>query len=381
MVREWPSSPSTGIGLDKARIVRSHRIQNPTPRGWYPEIAYFAAVAQLVERVHGKDKVTSSILVGGSIQSRVSVMVKSILTRLPMNEPTLQELVDKYLQYCEIIKSYSIHTTNSYRLTFKLLFKDTKLVYPRDLSRQTLEEFFFNGRLTRKWSAVTFRDHFKHLNPVMKWMIKEGFIAENPLKDIEKPRVEHKIPKTLSKDQASLVLDAAFHMRYQYKFERFRNRAIIGIMLLAGLRRQEVMKLKLNDVSLESRSIFINQGKWSKDRVIPINSKLYTILQEYLKERNRADKECVHFFVGAQKDVPIGTNCIKKLIEKTRKRTKINFSPHTLRHAFARLMLEGGCDIYTLSKIMGHSKITTTTIYLSCSNQQMGKSIEMHSLN
>lgn len=298
-----------------------------------------------------------------------------------MNEPTLQELVDKYLQYCEIIKSYSVHTIHSYKLTFQLLFKDTKLVYPRDLSRQTLEEFFFNGRLARKWSAVTFRDHFKHLNPVMKWMIKEGFIAENPLKDIEKPRVEHKIPKTLSKDQATLVLDASFHMRYQYKFEKFRNRAIIGIMLLAGLRRQEVMKLKLNDVSLETRSIFINQGKWSKDRVIPINSKLYTILQEYLKERNRANKECAHFFVGAQKDVPIGMNCIKQLIEKIRKRTKIHFSPHTLRHAFARLMLEGGCDIYTLSKIMGHSKITTTTIYLSCSNQQMGKSIEMHSLN
>ncbi len=298
-----------------------------------------------------------------------------------MDEPTLQELLNKYLQYCDIIKSYSIHTIRSYQNTFKLLFKDTDIVFPSDLTRQSLEGFFFNGRLNRKWSAVSFRDHLKHLNPFMKWLIKEGYLAENPLKDIEKPRVEHKIPKTLSKEQATLVLDAAFHTRYQYRIERFRNRAMIGVMLLAGLRRQEVMKLKLNDVSLESRSIFINQGKWSKDRVIPVNSKLHTILQEYLKERSRTGKECCYFFVGAQMDLPIGVKCVNKLVEKLRKRTKIHFSPHTLRHAFARLMLEGGCDIYTLSKIMGHSKITTTTIYLSCSNQQMGKSIELHSLN
>ncbi|MBI5754552.1 site-specific integrase [Candidatus Peregrinibacteria bacterium] len=78
---------------------------------------------------------------------------------------------------------------------------------------------------------------------------------------------------------------------------------------------------------------------------------------------------------------PFGDKGIQRLVERLRKRSGINFSAHTLRHAFARLMLEGGCDIYTLSKIMGHSKITTTTIYLACSNQQMSKSIEMHSLN
>lgn len=298
-----------------------------------------------------------------------------------MNGPTLEELLNKYLQYCEIIKSYSPHTIKAYKATFSLFFKDTGIEYPPELTKHVLEEFFFNGRLTRKWSAVTFRDHFKHLNPFIKWLIKQGHLSENPLTEIEKPRIEHKLPKTLSKDEATLILDASYHMRYQYRLERFRNRAIIGIMLLAGLRRQEVIKLKLNDVSLENRSIFINQGKWSKDRIIPINSKLYTILQEYLKERDKAGKQCLSFFVGAQMDLPIGPRCIKKLIEKIRKRTKLHFSPHTLRHAFARLMLEGGCDIYTLSKIMGHSKITTTTIYLSCSNQQMGKSIEMHSLN
>lgn len=82
-----------------------------------------------------------------------------------------------------------------------------------------------------------------------------------------------------------------------------------------------------------------------------------------------------------RKSAPIGEHCIKLLVGRIRQKTNINFSAHTLRHGFARLMLEGGCDIYTLSKIMGHSKITTTTIYLSCSTQQMSKAIELHALN
>lgn len=298
-----------------------------------------------------------------------------------METPTLEELMSKYLQHCTVIRNYSPYTIKSYQGTFKLLLKDTNLEYPKDLNKKLLEEWFYNGRLERKWSATTFRDHLKHLNPFVKWMIKQEVLEENYLDDLEKPRLEHRIPKTLTKDESSLVLEAAFHVRYQYKLEKYRNRAIIAIMLLAGLRRQEVIKLKLNDVSLENKTIFINQGKWSKDRIIPMNNRLYIYLQEYLKERDRMKKQCIGFFVAAQKDNPIGTECIKRLTERIRKVTKIHFSPHVLRHAFARLMLEGGCDIYTLSKIMGHSKITTTTIYLTCSNQQMGKSIEMHALN
>lgn len=298
-----------------------------------------------------------------------------------MMSTDLKELTARYLQHCSVIRNYSPHTIKSYQNTFNLLFKTSEAREVDDLTERLLEDWFFRGRLDRKWSAVTFRDHFKHLNPFVKWLIKQGLMDENPLSGIEKPRVEHKLPRTLSKEEATLVLDASFHMRYPYKLQKYRNRALIAIMLMAGLRRQEVIKLKRNDVSLEDKTIFINQGKWSKDRYIPINARLHQILSDYLREREKAGKECLHFFVALQHDAPIGAQCIKKLIVRLRKRTKVDFSAHTLRHAFARLMLEGGCDIYTLSKIMGHSKITTTTIYLSCSNQQMGKSIEMHALN
>lgn len=298
-----------------------------------------------------------------------------------MLTPTLQELAETYIQYGAVIRNYSPDTIRSYKATFRLFFMETTVEYPKDLNLKVFEAWFFNGRLNRKWSPVTFRGYLKHLNTFMKWLVKEEYIPENYLDKLEKPRMEQRIPRTLTREQATKLLEYSFNMPYTYRLCKYRNRAIVAIMLMAGLRRKEVMNIKLNEVSVEEGTIFINQGKGGKDRMIPMNSRLKILLADYLQQRQKFGKKCINFFVSIQKDNPLGENGMKKLIEQLRKRTKMDFSAHTLRHAFAKLMLEGGCDIYTLSKLMGHAKITTTTIYLSCSNQQMSKSIEMHSLN
>jgi site-specific recombinase XerD len=309
------------------------------------------------------------------------MMVNIILPPFNMEQNQIWVLLQKYLQYAQVIRNYTKYTVKSYETTFKLLLRDTEIREPQELTLEKLEEWFFNGRLKRKWNPATFQSYHKHINMFCKWLVTKDILEDNPAEKIEKPKLEHKLPRTLSKDQAKLVLDASYHMQYTYRFERFRNRALIGIMLLAGLRRGEVINLKINDVSLEENKLFINQAKGHKDRIVPINNHLHSILKEYLKDRKRLKKNSIYFFNGVQGNSKISEKCITRLMFKLRKCTKLDFSAHTLRHAFARLMLEGGCDIYTLSKIMGHSKITTTTIYLSCSNQQMNKSIEMHSLN
>lgn len=170
-------------------------------------------------------------------------------------------------------------------------------------------------------------------------------------------------------------------MRTKYKYEQIRNYAILSLLLFTGLRKSEVIKLRFEDVDIEHFVVHVIQGKGKKDRVVPISTKLAAILKEYINERKRLNKQCEHFFTGAQFDRPVGAHCIDQLVRKLRKKVKIFFTVHGLRHSFATLMLEGGCDIYTLSKMLGHSKITTTTIYLSCSTKQLTTSIEKHPLN
>jgi site-specific recombinase XerD len=303
------------------------------------------------------------------------------LTLFIMEEPKIKTLLVRYIQYCEVIRNYSKYTLEGYNRTWKLFLKETGVEYPSQLNKVVFEEWFFKGRLERKWSSTTFRSYHKYFNMMLKWMVKEGFVEENYVIDMEKPKLEKRLPRTLTRAEAILVLDTAFHMKYAYIFEKYRNRALVGVMLLSGLRRKEVLDLKMQQIDIKNRSIFVQQGKGAKDRIVPMNGRLADILIEYLKDRQRLKKQSIYLFTAVQRDQALGHRCINNLMSRLRKKTGLDFSAHTLRHAFARLMLEGGCDIYTLSKIMGHSKITTTTIYLSCSNQQMSKSIEMHSLN
>lgn len=290
-------------------------------------------------------------------------------------------LLDRFLHHRECFKNYSKVTIRGYRDSITFFLDSVKVTYLHEINRELMEDFFYNGRIERKWSSVTYHTHFKRFNVFYKWCVQKGYMEANPMEGIEKPPLEKRLPRRLTLEQSKRVLEAAFHMDYYTRHERFRNRAIVGCMLLAGLRRSEVIKLRLQDVDTNNCTIFINQSKGHKDRMLPICSRLHYILCEYLKDRKRLKRQSIQFFTGCNENRPFGNQAIKILFTRLRKATKLDFSAHTLRHSFATLTLEGGCDIYTLSQLMGHSKITTTTIYLQCTIKQKKKAIELNRLN
>ncbi len=92
-------------------------------------------------------------------------------------------------------------------------------------------------------------------------------------------------------------------------------------------------------------------------------------------------RECPYFFTAMREDKKMGDKVIPRLVIKLREKSKIYFYPHMLRHTFAVLMLEGGCDLFSLSKMMGHSDIKTTTIYLSTTTAHLQEQIKKHPLD
>jgi len=141
------------------------------------------------------------------------------------------------------------------------------------------------------------------------------------------------------------------------------------------------LHLKFTDVDIDNLTIFIRQGKGRKDRIIPISYSLAQILKKYVTERSRLHKTSPEFFSSLHGNIGFTDNGLKKLVDQIRKSSGITFTVHKLRHTFATLMLEGGCDIYSLAKMMGHSDIKTTTIYLAASAEHLRAQMTKHPLN
>ena len=150
--------------------------------------------------------------------------------------------------------------------------------------------------------------------------------------------------------------------------------------MYSGVRYQELMNLKLNDVDFTHKVITVSQGKGAKDRMIPLCDALEGYLFPYLQERSQLNPYSIYFFVSKLNHGKMSDNVIKRLFEKLQKKSKLKFYPHMLRHTFATLMLEGGCDIFSLSKMMGHSDIKTTAIYLTATVKHLQGQMRKHPL-
>lgn len=290
------------------------------------------------------------------------------------------QLHEQFCQYCSAIKNYRPSTIRWYRQTMKRFLKDTNIKEIEEAKNDVITTFFYNGRIKNNWSSSTFINHRKALIVFFKWCVKNKFISQNPFDGLEKPKLEKRLPKNLTVEETFKLLEITRNYPYKYKFLRTRNYAIMAMFVYCGIRANELLHLKYSDIDLENKVISIQQGKGAKDRLVPIPSNLIPILQNYLKDRLRLQRNCPEFFTSLYKNIGLTQSGLKRLVEQLKKTSKIHFYPHMLRHTFATLMLEGGCDIFSLSKMMGHSDIKTTTIYLSTSIQHLKKEAEKHPL-
>lgn len=293
----------------------------------------------------------------------------------------IQILCERFCEYSLSIRGYSKATICRYSVVIKSYCRIAQISELSQITNENLRALFYYGRTARKWSVNTYIVYYKSLSIFFKWCMTEGCLSTNPMVGIEKPKLENRLPTKLRKQDAFRLLEVVFNYPYDSKFLRYRNHAIFSIFLFAGLRKQELLNLKYTDVDIENRTIFIRQGKGNKDRFIPISHTLAQSLLQYVKVRKEVNKTCPEFFASSNRAIGYTSHGLKRLVTQINEASGIKFNVHKLRHTFATLMLEGGCDIYSLSKMMGHSDIRTTTIYLSASADHLRAQMTKHPLN
>ena len=293
------------------------------------------------------------------------------------------EIQDHHRQFCDYalaVKGNTPRTVQWYQDSLRYLLRRTSIERVTDITPELIEDYIVRGRIDCQWSARTIRNRISALKLFLDWCVKRELIPVNPAADVELPKLDTLVPKHLTVDQASDLLLWARTYRYAYKFERERAIAILSVFIFAGLRAQELLNLNVDDIKFDDRNLLVRCGKGRKDRLIPMNVDLVSALNAYMRDRHRLGRNHPRLFLSTNRDGPMGYKGLQRLVHKLRDVSGIYFYPHLLRHTFATLMLEGGADIFAISKMLGHSDIKTTMIYLTATTAHLRSEVGKHPL-
>ena len=272
---------------------------------------------------------------------------------------------ESFLQYLLIEKGYSPHTVRSYRTDLDQFFafaeKDGSTVFPVDISSADVRAWIVS-MMDNSMTASSVHRKISCLRIFFRYLRKEGIIHHDPMDKVVLPKRKKKLPVFVGEDALDNLLD-----KYEFggDFPGIRNRTIIEMLYLTGMRRAELIGLKNNDVDLSAATIKVT-GKRNKQRIIPMLQSFTGRIQEYTKVRDDlfpSDHDGWFFLTNKgnklyDKYVYNTVKCYLTMVTTIEKR-----SPHVLRHTFATHMLNHGADLNSIKELLGHANLSATQIY------------------
>lgn len=252
----------------------------------------------------------------------------------------------------------------------------SRITAPTQITRTSLESYqryLFQYRKKNDQPLAVASQHAR-LAPLkvwFKWLAYRKYVAPDPAAELELPRVGYKLPSVLNKDEAERVLSQP----NVGEPLGIRDRAILEILYSSGLRRMELLHLKLYDVDQKHGLITVRQGKGKRDRVVPIGERALAWLDVYLNslrpEIAKKPDDAVIFLTS--NGVPFTPNHLSWLARQYVKSAAVgkNGACHIFRHTMATLMLEGGADIRYIQAMLGHVRLDTTQIYTHVSIRKL----------
>ncbi len=284
-------------------------------------------------------------------------------------------LIDKFIDYLTLEKSYSHNTINAYYKDLKdfenfskskfdnINIEDSNYSIIRSWIVELVNSGVSNRTVNRKVSA---------LKSFFKFLINTDSIESSPLEGHIPLKQKKKIQVPFSKEEISSLLDSDY---FPDSYKGLLQKTIISFFYFTGVRRVELIELKESNLDLKSGVIKV-LGKRNKERVIPLLPKIKNLLEEYILERN-------NIITKPEDDLVFLSNKGFKLSEKYVYRTvseyfklvssKTKKAPHVLRHSFATHLINEGADINSVKELLGHASLSATQIYSHTSMEKIKK--------
>jgi integrase/recombinase XerC len=261
--------------------------------------------------------------------------------------------LDKFCDSLRAERNASNHTLKAYTKDLEQFFAFSgkkPLEITHDDIRSYLASLHNKTTISRKLATV--RSFFKYLH-------REGKIKKNPAKIISSPKMQKKLPRFLTVDEAFSLMGAP----QGDSFYSERDKAVLELLYSSGIRVSELTGLDINDFD-KRESLVRVKGKGKKERIVPIGSKAFEALQNYLPERILIKKKSQALFLN-KRGARLTERSVRRIVDKYGKliALKGSLSPHALRHTFATHLLHSGADLRSIQELLGHSSLSTTQKY------------------
>lgn len=269
-----------------------------------------------------------------------------------------------FLNYLKNVKRYSLYTVVAYENDLKqfMAFCATKKGVSdfTDISSKIVREWVV-VKMSEGVNTVSVKRKISALRALFAYLLMEGKIKEDPSDILVMPRVGKRLPVFVPEYQMDELLDSA---ELQEGFPGVRDRLVILMAYYTGMRRGELVHLKVSDVDFASRSLMIT-GKGNKQRIVPLADELVAEMETYLALREERVKGMHDVFFITDKGDAVYDKYIYRLVVKWlgRVTTLKKRSPHVLRHTFATHLLNNGACIEAIRELLGHSDLSATQIY------------------
>jgi integrase/recombinase XerC len=293
-----------------------------------------------------------------------------------MYHPKKDRLLEQYIQYLEVERNVSPRTVIAYRHALEKFkaFAGDKGAWNSCTATQ-FRSFLLEcmkAEMARSYVRLT----FAALRSFYKYLVERAGFSSNPLKEVQLPKMEKKLPVVLSIKQVDELLTSpkrANRQNHAPAWAAVRDAAIMELFYSSGLRLSELVALNVADVDLYSETVRV-LGKGRKERIVPVGDLALRAIQQY---RQEAKVHMGPLFISKLRK-RISARSVWLMLKKHHAETSIQLriSPHKLRHSFATHLLDNGADLRSVQTLLGHANLSTTQIYTHVTVERLKKAYD-----
>lgn len=270
----------------------------------------------------------------------------TIVEQAKDNVPGFRDAFSKFLERVTIDQNSKSMISNYSRSIAHVAIHFGRV--PHSISVEEINSYLYRMSVHEKLSASYFKQAVFGLRHWFRLFGLEEHALKMPI-----IKNEERLPVVLSKEECRELFKAPRLLKHRF---------LLAVAYSAGLRMNEVRILKIADIDLDRKQIHIRQGKGKKDRYVILSNLIASKFQFYLETVNPV----VYLFEGQTPGEPMGERSVQYVINEALQKTNIKkaVSMHTLRHSFATHLLEDGLDLHSIQRLLGHSHIETTLVYI-----------------